>query len=458
MADNKWGYLDRNMIIGLIITSIILLFISPIIFCIYILLLFIIVIFIYKLRYDKLNLIKSIIANTTIIAITVFVLIIMGEIWLNLFPYSLIKGGGNDILGRFSDYTSRGYLNENNFIKNKGVFRILGLGDSFAVYLADKGKNYHNFLQQDFNDSNRGFIEIVNAGMEGIGPGYYWHILKSYGNYFMPDMVFLSFFLGNDFEEAELYIQIGELIREPKSVTKRIIKYHQFRYTRLFKFIRQQFILYREDMRQKQEKLVLTPEQIGAFSHDSFLEVELARIWTFDKSNHEKLIKKWGECAEVISDIKKWCDQRKIKLVIIIFPDQFQVEEDLREEMMNKYKYIKEDSLDLSYPDNLIINYCKMRDINYIDLLRPFRTQPTEESIPRTYSFTVAGNRLWISSALIWKRILLPCGRLNGSKLSTICSKPLIRGEWPGPSWSIPGHQAGISHRGERARLAGGAS
>ena len=83
-----------------------------------------------------------------------------------------------DIVGEFSDFTSRGYLTEDIFNKKNNVVRILGLGDSFSVNLRDKKQNYNNILQQEFIGSGRGDVEIVNAGMEAMGPGYYWHILN----------------------------------------------------------------------------------------------------------------------------------------------------------------------------------------------------------------------------------------------------------------------------------------
>ena len=49
-------------------------------------------------------------------------------------------------------------------------------------------------------------MEIVNAGMEAIGPGYYWHILSKYGDLFKPDLVMVGFFVGNDFEEADFAV------------------------------------------------------------------------------------------------------------------------------------------------------------------------------------------------------------------------------------------------------------
>ena len=101
-----------------------------------------------------------------------------------------------DVVGEFSDYTSRGYLTEDIFNKKKDVIRILTLGDSFSVYLREKKQNYNNILQQKFIASGRGDVEIVNAGMEAMGPGYYWHIINKLGDLFKPDCDLGGFFCG----------------------------------------------------------------------------------------------------------------------------------------------------------------------------------------------------------------------------------------------------------------------
>ena len=77
-------------------------------------------------------------------------------------------------------------------------------------------------------------MEIVNAGMEAMGPGYYWHILSKYGELFKPDLVLVGFFMGNDIEEAEFDVFIGNFIKEPKDLIKRYSRYYQFKNLRLY--------------------------------------------------------------------------------------------------------------------------------------------------------------------------------------------------------------------------------
>jgi lysophospholipase L1-like esterase len=94
--------------------------------------------------------------------------------------------------------------------------------------------------------------------------------------------------------------------------------------------------------------------------------------------------------------MKAWCDQRQIKLVIAILPEQFQVDQALRKAVLTKYNHIAAENLDLSYPDNLIMNFCRIHDIHCLDLLGQFQEQGKTRQL---YSlndshWNEAGNRL----------------------------------------------------------------
>ena len=94
--------------------------------------------------------------------------------------------------------------------------------------------------------------------------------------------------------------------------------------------------------------------------------------------------------------MKDWCDRRKIKLVIAILPDQFQVDQALREAVLTKYKNIAEKNIDLSQPDSLIVNFCRAHNIHCLDLLGQFQEQGKTRQLYalRDTHWNEAGNRL----------------------------------------------------------------
>jgi hypothetical protein len=414
MANKFMKYFDKNTAIFVIITSVILAFYNIIIFGFYIITLILVSMINYKWNIFDFKRLNRFLINLTVVVITFFIITILSEVWLQLYPHRLTGIDGVDTVGEFSDYTSRGYLTADVFTKKKDVVRILGLGDSYSIYLKDKGKNYNNFLQQKYLAKSKGGVEIINAGMEAMGPGYYWHILRKYGDLFKPDLVLVGFFVGNDFQEAEFFVYIGNFISEPKDMMKRYSKYYQFDHWRLYRLLKNKYVRYREAEKRKQEAKTLPPQQIGTFSQDTFLEIEKKKSWIFDKNHQDRLQQKWDECSAIILKMKDWCDRRKVKLVIAILPDQFQVDQELREAVLAGYKNPARQNLDLSYPDNLIMNFCRAHDINCLDLLGPFQERGKSRPLYalRDTHWNEAGNRL--AADLIFQYLeenhLLPAG------------------------------------------------
>jgi len=396
MANEITKYFDRNTVISVIVASCILCFYSYKLLIFYLLGLILIIIIKYKWQIINIKKINNLLKNITLSILVIFCITILAEIWLHIYPHRFTGIGRVDTVGEFSDFTSRGLFTEDIFKKSPEVVRILGLGDSFSVYLADKGKNYLNILQQKFIAGGKSEVEIVNAGMAAVGPGYYWHILNKYGDLFKPDVVLVGFFVGNDFEEAEFYIRIGNYITEPKDLMKRYSRYYRFNNLRLYLLLQNKYLGYREAQLRKREMKHNTPRQVGTFSQETFLIVEKVRSWIFDKNNQNKLQKKWQECSDIILKMKDWCDRRKITLVITILPEQFQVDQKLREAVLNKYNNIAEKNFDLAQPDNLIMNFCRAQKLHCVDLLGQFQEQGKTKQLYtlRDTHWNEAGNRL----------------------------------------------------------------
>jgi hypothetical protein len=403
MVSDIREYFDRNTVISIIITLIILAFYSLVISIIYVIGLTLIVIFKYKWNIINRKSLNSALINLAVTVIALFIITVIGEIWLHLYPHKFTSIDSIDTVGEFSDYTSRGYLTKDIFKKRPGTIRILGLGDSFSVYLGNMGQNYNNLLQKDFISKGQGDVELVNAGLEAVGPGYYWHILSKYGDLFQPDLVMVGFFVGNDFEEADFAITIGNYIREPNDFIKRYSRYYQFRNWRLYKLSKNKYSRFYDEQLKKQEVKHNPPQQVGTFSWKTFLEVERTRSWIFDRNKRDRLEKNWQECAAILLKMKDWCDRRKIKLVVAILPDQFQVDPELRRVIYTKYKRISEKNIDLTQPDKLIVNFCREQHIHCLDLLEQFQGQGKTRQLYalRDTHWNEAGNRL--AADLIFK-------------------------------------------------------
>jgi hypothetical protein len=388
------AYLSRKNLILVAITAITLFYFSAVALWIYLLSLLAVTVLFHRFSSNSVARVANFIANTATLTFSALILVLLLEIGLHLHPHFFIGDREPDTLGEFSDFTSRGYLTEEVFQKPKDVFRILGLGDSFAVYLWDQKKNYHNVLQDRLTALGGRKVEIVNAGMPCIGPGYFWHILEKFGDRFKPDLVLVGFFM-NDMERCRFDIFLSSFISEPKNLAEKLWGYCQFRHSRLHQLIKNKYLWYRDRLRKAQEVGKTGETDVGSFSNETFLEIEKNRSWILDKKKRVEFEREWRQCSSVISQMKQWCDRRNIEMVLAIFPDQFQVEENLREEVYKKYN-LAADSLDLEYPNYRLSNYCKENNIHCIDLLGPFREKGKSGGLYalRDTHWNAAGNRL----------------------------------------------------------------
>ncbi|MBI4644927.1 MAG: hypothetical protein HY743_14620 [Deltaproteobacteria bacterium] len=144
---------------------------------------------------------------------------------------------------------------------------------------------------------------------------------------------------------------------------------------------------------QEQEEARVTRE--GSFSRQAFLGIEKNRMRIFEKGKKADLDRLWKRKADLLLKFKEWCAQRQIPLVIAIIPDQFQVDQDLRQEIYQTYQVSAAD-LDLTYPNRLLSGYCRQHGILCLDLLAPFQEQGASQTLYklRDSHWNEAGNRL----------------------------------------------------------------
>jgi hypothetical protein len=85
--------------------------------------------------------------------------------------------------------------------KAPGVFRILGLGDSFAFgWGVPIEATFFKRLEVLLNGSRPGVgYEVVNGGIPGFGTYEALHVLTSVVPDYQPDLVLLAFYEGNDY-------------------------------------------------------------------------------------------------------------------------------------------------------------------------------------------------------------------------------------------------------------------
>jgi hypothetical protein len=288
---------------------------------------------------------------------------------------------GDGLHGNRLGYPGRDFERQ----KRPGICRIAALGDSFAVGPAVPfAENYLTLLEQRLPHT-----EVYNYGVSGAGPREYLMVLQRDVWAYQPDLILLSIFVGND---------ITEVLPTPRWLDPR-------QHT-LYVFLQRGWRLAREHGRKTSPSGYLSPGRVGtaSLSHETFREIESRRLSVCVAPPSAALQKKWRRALASLEQIIADCRQRKVRLAVVLIPDEFQINPTVRADAIRDAKVILT-SVDVGLPQRRLVAFFGKHDVSCLDLL------PVFEQVPETYApndthWNIRGNRLaadaisrWLSEA-----------------------------------------------------------
>jgi lysophospholipase L1-like esterase len=269
--------------------------------------------------------------------------------------------------------------------KAPGTYRILGIGDSFAYGVVPYPANYLTLLEERLNAAGRS-VEVINMGVPNAGTSDYLAIFVKEGLELNPDMVSVSFFIGNDF------------------VVRRV-KRKLYSYSYLATYIK-----YAHDVRTKVADQFNPAggsydDSVGPFTDNAFLEVEHMRSPQFLRENTE-FERDFFDAFEPLLRMKEICDRRGIHFTVAIIPDEMQIDSTLQNKVMGAY-HLRPEAYDFTLPNKRLQAALKAHHIDYIDLLDGFAAGSARARLyrPNDTHWNIAGNAL---AAELLSRHLLP--------------------------------------------------
>lgn len=296
---------------------------------------------------------------------------------------------------------SHGFLSpEYPYEKQNGVKRIVLLGDSFAVGAVPYPNNFIRILDRHLNQNDEGIkYEVINLGIPCIGPNVERKILEVEGVKYQPDLVILSFFVGNDLTDDGVYAynyakkQTSQQHMLPKSIY----------YSKFITFLRNYYLLNAKphdvaSITQSDSQVLgvytgdQLPNEIGpTFSEEKYLSI--VNYWSGilnDPSEHYDF---FDDVIEDIHRMKEISAQNDSKFIVIIFPADFQMRKDIIETVAARAEK-SVDKYDVTLPQRKLIEAFNKYDIEYIDLLRYWMHDPiaSEYYIPRDSHLNSMGN------------------------------------------------------------------
>lgn len=275
------------------------------------------------------------------------------------------------------------------------IFRMLIISDSFNWAGGQQG-NYTALLENQFREHyGQHRVDVINAGYPGTHTAEQLALLKKYGLQYNPHLVLLGFFVGNDFLDADPYrkrIIVNDIYIDIDPRQELIIfGYPIIPKSRLLLFIQQKYKIFREARKFQQSyqlpqsQLVATTEAIaldepekspGILSLEKFLDVERGRLsfCNIEKLQNGDRDANINYILDSISEMNAILTARNIKFIVAIYPDEYQVNDDLLNQLQSTF-YLNLDDYDMTCQQNILIEYLESNNIPYIDLTPRFRVE-----------------------------------------------------------------------------------
>lgn len=333
----------------------------------------------------------------TIVLITVLTLEIIFRVYNKFIPVFIFNNSYNRFRGKpfTKDYNfrlnSKGFKDiEHGIDKKANIFRIIVIGDSFVYGAVPYEYNFTTLLSKKLNQEKEQF-EIINMGIPCIGVDSYFALLINEGLSLNPDLVICCFFVGNDFTD---YVE-----HEACSYLYIFLKY-------LFKI----YPSYKENIMQGVDTY---HDDLQTLTLQKFIEIEKERGFIFvkDVRNNGDFSQRLDWVSLYLKRMKNVCSSRHVKFLVVVIPDEMQVNSHLQEEVIKTFKGVDSKNFDFELPNRMLRTKLGRLDIIYLDLFNDFLILSKNKRYYKLNDthWNIAGNEL--ASGLIHNKIMQLVGR-----------------------------------------------
>ncbi len=233
-------------------------------------------------------------------------------------------------------------------IGEKTEKRILVLGDSVVYGYGVENNETFPYIMNDLTD-----YEVINAGVTAYSTKQELDYLKRDGIKLQPDIVILTFFIGNDFTDNLLRDENSTVKKESswftnlKTNIRKYYKTYPFVMDRLKKIYFIRNFLVKTGLASNEESY-----QYQVYNVNYSEELEQGKIITFN----------------YISQASNFCKENNIKFILLLVPSRYQVYDDAWESLL-KYNNFKPEEHSRDKPNQILIEFAVENNIIYIDML-----------------------------------------------------------------------------------------
>jgi len=291
-------------------------------------------------------------------------------------------------------YNSRGFETPDlSYEKPSNTSRVLLLGDSFAVGVVPYHKHFFRLLEsgvhQKYNASPSRY-EFINLGIGCIGPAIEKRVLELEGIKYKPDVILLTFYIGNDFTDDEpredAYTkQINGLLESFRlpawALESRIISLTTNLAIRLTKG--RQLASYEPPEKSNILGVYTGGDQVNHYdpfrpvlSDQEYHDGVRRDIGIYYHSGYNNLFR----VQQNILLISELALTQKAKLLVIVIPAEIQINIKLQKEILLQEDGSTE-TVDIRLPQKTIISFLESNNISYIDMLPIFENNQNPASL-----------------------------------------------------------------------------
>ncbi|GAA4446864.1 hypothetical protein GCM10023189_02450 [Nibrella saemangeumensis] len=330
---------------------------------------------------------RTIIYSIIFGVILLIVTFLLGEVVLRVYNYfahshvfydgSYNRYRGKPHVNLYGFKLNAGGFNDTEFIAEPDAYRIVGLGDSFAFGIVPQNQTYLTKLESKLRD-RVGKVSLFNMGISQTNPTDYYTILTQEGADLKPDMVLLSFFMGNDFDvPRKPWYRHSYMLTALNYIGKVAWKVKDFAGHQPY------------------------CDSCDTFERNEYLRIEKERLdsWQYHipqdgryPAGKEGFFEK---TVETLLRTRDYCKQQGAEFVIVIIPDELQVDERLQQDVAAAY-FADTGKLpyDVLTPTRMLAQRLRENQIPYLDLYDAFRAAiPAQELYkPSDSHWNIAGN------------------------------------------------------------------
>jgi hypothetical protein len=284
----------------------------------------------------------------------------------------------------FREIVSRNWPNAVDLPKKPGRLRILGLADSFG--LAGGASNYHYLMETILQE--RGYdVEVISLSVAAYSLEHELALLQRFGARYDADLVLHGFFVGNDFGLGEPPTHRYRGVRVAKVTGWSSWLPHNLNAVR---WVSGWWNVQAERRRHSNAE---NSGKDGNLDTADFLEIERVRLGSCRLPERDGPA--WLGTTMVLDGLQRTIRQMDAIHMIVVHPDQFQIEPALTDEIVDVYALDRQ-NYDLDLPQMFLQAYADSRGIELVDLMPAFRERGSEGGLYllRDTHYNLTGNAL----------------------------------------------------------------